>query len=208
MKKVVDEWKKSKAKGSNGRILFTKLKGTKSLIKNWQLSKKLDSNSIKDIEDRLKAIDVKAVSDGWSEALRREISRYLVKLWSALRRDDQQWRQKSRVKWLKVGDKNSKFFHNIANGRRRHNFIGDLIIREDRISDPKLLKEGFYNFFKNQYKRVQWQRPKISVLGLNFLPEMKEFCTTNLLANKRCWKPLATVPGTKPRPRRFQHQFP
>ena len=37
------------------------------------------------------------------------------------------WRQKSRVKWIKERDCNSKFFHRMTNGRRSRKFIKSLI---------------------------------------------------------------------------------
>ncbi|RVW82961.1 Transposon TX1 uncharacterized 149 kDa protein [Vitis vinifera] len=38
-------------------------------------------------------------------------------------REEIHWRQKARVKWVKEGDCNSKFFHKVANGRRNRKFI-------------------------------------------------------------------------------------
>ena len=41
-------------------------------------------------------------------------------------REEIHWRQKARVKWVKEGDCNSKFFHKVANGRRNRKFIKEL----------------------------------------------------------------------------------
>ena len=38
-------------------------------------------------------------------------------------REEIHWRQKARVKWVKEGDCNSRFFHKVANGRRNRKFI-------------------------------------------------------------------------------------
>ena len=41
-------------------------------------------------------------------------------------REEIHWRQKVRVKWVKEGDCNSKFFHKVANGRRNKKYIKEL----------------------------------------------------------------------------------
>ena len=38
-------------------------------------------------------------------------------------REEIHWRQKVKVKWVKEGNCNSKFFHKVANGRRNRKFI-------------------------------------------------------------------------------------
>ena len=38
-------------------------------------------------------------------------------------REEIHWIQKARVKWVKEGDCNSKFFHKVANDRRNRKFI-------------------------------------------------------------------------------------
>ena len=51
------------------------------------------------------------------------------------------WRQKSRALFLKEGDRNTKFFHRIANSHRRCNTI-DIIIVDGELSTHQGTIEG------------------------------------------------------------------
>lgn len=46
------------------------------------------------------------------------------KLLELNRMEELSWRQKSRVLWVKEGDKNTKNFHRMASARRKFSFIG------------------------------------------------------------------------------------
>ena len=48
--------------------------------------------------------------------LRRELNILLDK-------ESQMWRQRSRTQWVAKGDKNTKYFHEVATQRKRSNFI-------------------------------------------------------------------------------------
>ena len=56
-------------------------------------------------------------------SIRQEVNDLLLK-------EEKMWQQRSRVSWLKEGDRNTKYFHNRASQRRQRNSIQTLI-RED-----------------------------------------------------------------------------
>ena len=54
------------------------------------------------------------------------------------------------MRWLKEGDKCTKFFHQVANANRRNNSIESLIANGLPTSDPTIISDhivGFYSPF-------------------------------------------------------------
>ncbi|KAK2639695.1 hypothetical protein Ddye_027490 [Dipteronia dyeriana] len=167
MEETVKGWNGCKSAGSKGFSLASKAKEAKKSMRCWIAVKKRVVGEGKFIENILAELDSKAEVDGWTDCLRKERMDCLAKLWKELRKEEQLWRQKSRVNWLKEGDKNSKFFHSMKNGRRMRNYFNDISFGSGKISDPVLIKEGVVDFFKNYYTKVKWNHP--SIIGLNFM---------------------------------------
>ena len=83
------------------------------------------------------------------------------------------WRQKSREIWLKEGDKNTRFFHKMANSHRRHNNINSLKINEVWCREDQGLQLGIVNAFQNLLlDQGDW---RANLVGLDFskLDEME-----------------------------------
>ena len=95
------------------------------------------------------------------------------KLEDLLLKEEVHWRQKSRVKWIKEGDCNSKFFHRMANGRGSRKFIKSLISeRGVTLSNIEDISEEIVNFFGKLYskpKGASW-----TIEGLDWVPISRE----------------------------------
>lgn len=87
-------------------------------------------------------------------------------IWNLDRMEEVAWRQKSRISWLKEGDKNTRFFHNMAKMRRRIDHIGNLRSSGRVIEKPEDIKEEIATFFDKLYRRNSFSRPKLD--GVSF----------------------------------------
>lgn len=68
------------------------------------------------------------------------------------------WVQKSRLNWLRVGDKNSCFFHKVCKVRESRNNLANLIFDGVCISNPKAIKLAIFNHFQSFFKRSErWE---------------------------------------------------
>ena len=94
------------------------------------------------------AIDKDAEGSVWSETLRADRAITLAKVWKGLRREEQIWGQKSRIKWLKEGDRNTNFFHRIANSHRRCNTIDRLMVDGELSMDQGIIEGCITHFYR------------------------------------------------------------
>ena len=125
---VAEWWGEARVNGYASYVIANKLKYIKVKLKSWNRevfgdvrTKKLDSLSI------INSLDAKEESDGLSsdELLQRKAAR---DDWAKLSlMEEISWRQKSRVLWLREGDRNTKFFHRMANLHRKYNHLSFVV---------------------------------------------------------------------------------
>ena len=61
------------------------------------------------------------------------------------------WRQKSRVLCIREGDRNTRFFHCLANSHRRFNSIDRLMVDGELSSDPEAIAGCICHFYRQLY---------------------------------------------------------
>jgi hypothetical protein len=63
--------------------------------------------------------------------------------------EEEHWQQRGIVMWALQGDANTAYFHAVANGRRRKCNITKLSSDNGTITDPKLIQQHIYEFYRN-----------------------------------------------------------
>jgi mannosylglycoprotein endo-beta-mannosidase len=81
--------------------------------------------------------------EGWMR--RYHLEETLVNLYQ---KEEDYWRQRSRIKWTVQGDANTTYFHAIANGRRRKCAITTLSTPSGPISDQQDIQAHVYAFYR------------------------------------------------------------
>ena len=137
--------------GAPSFVLANKLKALKVDLKRWNVEefgnveekgKKLwsDLRGLETVEEsRILMIEEKLDK----ERIRGELEKMTL--------EEISWRQKSRVFCIKEGDRNTKFFHRMANSHRRFNSIDKLMVDGVMSSDQGSIAEGITQFYRRLY---------------------------------------------------------
>lgn len=119
-------------KGLPSASVSEKLATTRSAISAWNRSQQRNSMMI--IEQKKLELNAALSSAIEDSGLIQEISNQLN---SAYLAEEEYWKQRSLVLWLKLGDRNTGYFHAITKSRKRKNSFSAL----ERIDEQMVHKE-------------------------------------------------------------------
>jgi len=153
--------------GWGGYVLKEKLKLIKLALKEWHShhSKNLPTriNSLRDI---IEAIEVKGETLDLLEEEIEEMHGLSEELFSLSRINSSICWQQSRLQWLREGDANSKFFHNILSNRSHRNAIPFFLVDGVLVEGVDNVRATVYNNFSSHFQAHRVNRP--SMKGLHF----------------------------------------
>ena len=145
-------WQNFQFHGSYSFILSAMLKALKGVLKTWNrdVFGKVETNK-KDALRRVSFWDdlEKERELNVMEAEGRVIARVDYKRWALA--EEISRRQKSKETWLKVGDRNTGFFHRSANAHRRRNYIKSISINGRKLEKEVEIKDGLVAAFQNLF---------------------------------------------------------
>jgi len=88
-----------------------------------------------------------------------------------LQQEEMLWYQKSREKWERYGDRNTKFFHTLTTTRRKKNCVHGLFLSTGEFcTDDVILQEEALCYFKSLF--YSSEASESTNLGLYNLPTL------------------------------------
>ncbi|GJR49954.1 zinc finger, CCHC-type containing protein [Tanacetum coccineum] len=168
---VVQTWAHDGIVEASGFISFKKkLQNLKRVIRDWVISKKVDSNKLKrEHQARLAAIDTK-VDQGCANEEdfinRRDSTKILDDILSLESKD---LAQKAKIKWAIEGDENTNFFHGTLKKKRRQLAINGILKNGEWIEEPGRVNNEFFKHFSKRFQRLNGIQPTLNVDMPNML---------------------------------------
>lgn len=140
--------------GTNMSRFQQKLKHLKGKIKKWNHN--TFGNIFKaqaSLNLGMKTIQQKFITEGCSEELTKQEQIIESQILERAKQEETLWRQKSRIKWLKDGENNTKLFHKTIVQCRMSNNITHINNEQgNRIETHKGMEEEFLRYFKKAHQ--------------------------------------------------------
>ncbi|KAI0516047.1 hypothetical protein KFK09_008719 [Dendrobium nobile] len=159
--------------GMPDEVVNRKCSRTMKALFFWSRNRLKELNELKiSLESRIEELQLVDCSpNGLNEEQEHELRLKAIELNTTLARLATWWKQRAKARWIDEGDTNSHFFHSFASARRRGNRIIDVVNSNgERIVDPNLIQEEFWNFFM-----LKWRDRQVS------LANWPEFCNDDMI---------------------------
>lgn len=94
---------------------------------------------------------------------------------------------------MKQGDRNTKFFHKVANANRRFNTIDKLNINGTQVEGLNTIKAEILSFYQQLYKEPEEWRPEFNYPHGSKINELRCSGFKESLMSRKYWRALEHV---------------
>ncbi|GFZ09197.1 hypothetical protein Acr_20g0010050 [Actinidia rufa] len=160
-------WEGYEVFGTPSFRLATKLQALKEDLKRWnrEVFGRVEIR-LATLTEELQALESKEQLSGLSEEERDCGGKLKAEIGRLLMAEETSWRQKSRAIWLAEGDKNTTFFHRVANAHRWYNHIGKIRVDGILHEGQGAMGSSIVGFYEKLYKETDQWRPIVDGLWL------------------------------------------
>ncbi|KAJ0445513.1 putative RNA-directed DNA polymerase [Helianthus annuus] len=159
--------------GDKGDVALANcLKNIKKDLKSWKQKSLLIEN--KDLivwQKTLEDLETLAESAKLNDTEKKLRVNIISKIKDLEVKRSKDWQQKARANWLKNGDDNTSFFHNMVNLNKANRRINGLLVNGVWESEPKVVMEELRKGFKKQFSEPMRRRPTFSNIGLHTITD-------------------------------------
>ncbi|CAN1303198.1 Transposon TX1 uncharacterized 149 kDa protein, partial [Linum perenne] len=118
------------------------------------------------------------------------------------------WHQKAKENWLRLGDRNTNFFHRVANVKRRWNNIASILVNGSTIEGQSELKQAAVAFYSSLYSDPLPIRPFPELLLFSAIPFEDSVLLEAPFDHDEIWQVVKGCAGNKsPGPDGFTLEF-
>ncbi|XP_042521331.1 uncharacterized protein LOC122094799 [Macadamia integrifolia] len=192
-------------------ILYQKLKRLKHVIKSW--SRRAFPNLNQEVDSartELETVQSRIEEEGYSKHLFDLEADAKTRLWKAIDNHEKLWAQKSRIRWLKEGDRCSRFFHVMTRIKRSRNSIRSIITESGaEISDQGQLGSYLADFYGEFHKRIELDtQPQIFNCIPNILHDPDRLMLDSILSDDEIKRAVWDLdPDSSPGPDGYSRAF-
>ncbi|KAJ9559867.1 hypothetical protein OSB04_005027 [Centaurea solstitialis] len=190
-------------------IFRDKLKAVKAELKDWRKSVKGSlEKDVVEAKREAQKWEAKSETSILSDRDRQKWMEARSKWLELEERSLSMARQKAKVKWIKDGDENSKFFHAACKSRQRKNSLQGLLIDSVWEEDPKELKSFVFEFFKSKFAKERAHLPSLKMNRMKKLSVDEASFLERRISEEEVWEAINECGTNKsPGPDGFTIEF-
>ena len=102
-----------------------------------------------------------------------------------------------RETWLKEGDRNTGFFHRMANAHRRRNCLNSICINGRKLDKEADIKEGLVDTFQNLLSAPGGWSPSLPDLNLNWIRFEEAASLEETFSKNEIWTAISGLNSDK-----------